>query len=189
MTSGNLRQWSAVLTIDMISSPCPFQRQTTLEGKAWAIHLDQTALQGETTFLKYPPLFWKTKARLHQMIPQIGEADATEKERRIDSSAIRGSSRCHWRCKDLITNLISPIIIIVVTIFIVCQQIAIISSSLPLWQKNSLLGDSLSWLALRMQRRLAPTTFSKVSKTSSLSLNSSQVLGLYISPTVFQNQG
>ena len=53
-------------------------------------------------------LFWKTKPRSHQMIPQIGEADATEKERRIDSSAIRGSSRCHWRCKDLITNLKPP---------------------------------------------------------------------------------
>ena len=108
MTSGNLRQWSTVSTIDMISSPCPFQRQTTLERKAWAIYLDQTALQGETTFLKYPPLFWKTKPRLHKIIPQIGEADATEKERRIDSSAIRGSSCCHWRCKGLVTNLISP---------------------------------------------------------------------------------
>ena len=43
-----------------------------------------------------------------QIIPQIGEADATEKKRRIDSSAIRGSSCCHWRCKGLITNLITP---------------------------------------------------------------------------------
>ena len=134
MTSGNLRLWSTVLTIDMISSPCPFQRQTTLERKAGAIYLDQTALQGETTYLKYPPLFWKRKPRLHQIIPQIGKADATEKARRIDSSAIRGSSCCHWRCKDLVTNLIS--LIIFVTILIVCQQIAIISSSLPLLQKE-----------------------------------------------------
>ena len=46
------------------------------------------------------------------------------------------------------------------------------------YRKNSLLGDSLPRFALRMQRRLAPTTFSQVSKTARLSLHHSQVLGL-----------